>query len=53
MIEIKHVTKTFGNKTAVDHIDPDHTYRRDHWLHRPNGAGKTTTHQDDERRAGT
>ena len=21
MIEIKHVTKTFGSKTAVDHID--------------------------------
>ena len=43
MIEIKHVTKTFGNKTAVDHIDLTIPTGEIIGFIGPNGAGKTTT----------
>ena len=43
MIEIKHVTKTFGSKTAVDHIDLNIPAGEIVGFIGPNGAGKTTT----------
>lgn len=43
MIEIKHVTKTFGNKTAVDHINLTIPTGEIIGFIGPNGAGKTTT----------
>lgn len=43
MIEIKHVTKTFDNKTAVDHIDLTIPTGEIIGFIGPNGAGKTTT----------
>ena len=43
MIEIKYVTKTFGNKTAVDHIDLTIPTGEIIGFIGPNGAGKTTT----------
>ena len=43
MIEIKHVTKTFGNKTAVDHIVLTIPTGEIIGFIGPNGAGKTTT----------
>lgn len=43
MIEIKHVTKTFGNKTAVDHIYLTIPTGEIIGFIGPNGAGKTTT----------
>ena len=43
MIEIKHVTKTFGNKTAVDHIDLTIPTGEIIGFIVPNCAGKTTT----------
>ena len=42
MIEIKHVTKTFGSKTAVDHIDLNIPAGEIVGFIGPNGAGKTT-----------
>ena len=43
MIEIKHVTKTFGSKKAVDDLDLTISTGEIIGFIGPNGAGKTTT----------
>ena len=43
MIEIKHLTKRFGDFTAVDHLDLTIHTGEFFGLLGPNGAGKTTT----------
>lgn len=43
MIEIKHVSKTFGNKKAVDQLDLTIPTGKIVGFIGPNGAGKTTT----------
>jgi lipooligosaccharide transport system ATP-binding protein len=43
VVEARGLTKTFGNRLAVDHLDLDVPARRCFGLLGPNGAGKTTT----------
>ncbi|MDO4622552.1 MAG: ABC transporter ATP-binding protein [Eubacteriales bacterium] len=43
MIELRNLTKTFGNFTAVDHLDLKIETGEFFGLLGPNGAGKTTT----------
>jgi ABC-2 type transport system ATP-binding protein len=43
MIEIKHLTKTYGNLTALDDLNLDISQGQIFGFIGPNGAGKTTT----------